>query len=68
MLRERLLGNLLRAAVGMGAAGMLFGVSCSAGQLRALAAAVNAATSEFNEHDDNDISFGDWLLNELEDL
>lgn len=67
MIRNRLFKKLLRAAVGVGAAGMLFGASCTASGLRAIAAGVEAATSQL-EQQDNDISFRDWLLNELEDL
>ena len=58
--------NLLRAVVGLTAAGMLFATSCSATGLRAIAAGFDAATTEL-DHQDDDLTFGEWLLSELDD-
>ena len=61
-------GNKLwRCALGLCVAGTLFGSSCSSEQIEAVAAGLQAAVSEMDDRDDN-ISFGDWLMNELEDL
>lgn len=62
--RQRL---LWKYAAGLCAVGMLFGATCSSDQIHAIATGLQAATSELDNRDD-DISFGDWLLDELEDL
>jgi hypothetical protein len=59
--------TLWRCALGMCVAGTVFGASCSSEQIEAVAAGIQAAASQLDDRDD-DISFGDWLLDELEDL
>ena len=51
------------------ASGMLFGATCSSDQIRALTIGIQAATNALDDQDRNDdISFGDWLSDELKDL
>ena len=59
--------SLWRYMAAVCAAGMVFGSSCSSDQIRALTAGLEAVADTLNEQDDN-MSFGDWLLDELEDL
>lgn len=60
--------RLLKVAVGMGAAGMVFGSGCGSSGLQAVVAGLEAAASQLEQERDDDISFGDWLRDELEDL
>ncbi|MCH7807771.1 MAG: hypothetical protein IIB60_00990 [Planctomycetes bacterium] len=51
------------------AAGTLFGASCSSDGFQAVVAGVEAAAQELDRQDrHDDISFGNWLLDELGDL
>ena len=61
-------GNLLKTAVCFSAAGMLLGASCGAQELNAVVAGIEAAAVQLNNHDrDDDVTFGEWLLSELDD-
>ena len=51
----------------MCAAGTLMVTGCDEQLLNAMTAALEAAAQQLGEEDD-DISFGDWLQDELEDL
>ncbi len=51
------------------AAGTLFGSSCGSNQLQAVVAGIEAAASELDRTNrSDDISFGNWLMDEIEDL
>ncbi len=56
----------IRTAVAASSAGMLFASSCSTDQLQAVAAGLDVVFASLNDTDDN-ITFGDWLLSELQD-
>jgi|GEM_PF-2341214 len=49
------------------AAGMVFGSSCGVAEIRAISAGITAATSTIDHRNDN-ISFSDWLRDELRNL
>ncbi len=59
--------KIWRLSVCLGVAGTVFGTSCSSSQIQALVAGLEAAANTIDEEDD-DISFTDWLVDELEDL
>ena len=46
---------------------LLLGSGCDRAALQAVAVGLEAATDHFLQEDD-DITFGDWLMSELEDL
>ena len=60
--------RILQCAAAVSAAGMLFGATCTSDGIRAVAAGLEAATTQLNHEYDDDISFGDWLLDELDDI
>ena len=62
--RQRL---LWKYAAGLCAVGTLFGATCSSDQIQAIATGLESAASELDNRD-NDISFGDWVLDEIKDL
>ena len=69
MLLKQAKRKLWRGAVALCAAGTLFGGSCSSEQLNAVAAGIGAVADELgHQRADDDITFGEWLLSELEDL
>jgi hypothetical protein len=69
MLLKQAKRKLWRGAVALCAAGTLFGGSCSSDQLNAVAAGFGAVADELSHQQTvDDISFGDWLLSELDDL
>lgn len=55
------------SVIGLCAAGTLMVTGCDEQLLNAMTAALEAAAQQLGEEDD-DISFGDWLSDELEDL
>ena len=69
MSRKTTFENLLKLAATLCAAGTLFASSCGAQGFRAVGAGIDAATDYLHEQEDEheDISFGDWLADELED-
>ncbi len=71
MSRKNVFEDLLRMAAVFGGAGMLFASSCSLQEMGAVGAGIDAAAGYFNdqaeEDQDDDISFGDWLADELKD-
>ena len=69
MSRKTAFDNLLKLTAALGASGMLFASSCSVQDVRAVGAGLNAAAGYFDDQpaDDDDISFGDWLADELKD-
>ncbi len=60
-------GRLLGTSLAVAVAGTLIGGGCDVADLEALVVGVNAAADHL-EGEDDDISFGDWLRDELEDL
>ena len=61
--------KVLRIAACMCTAGALFASSCSTQDLRTVMSAVDAAARILDGGDsDDDISFGDWLRDELGDI
>ena len=59
--------RLLKLTLGLGVTGTLFGSTCSSPELGAVVAGLEAAASHLEQEQD-DISFGDWLRDELDDL
>jgi len=47
--------------------GTIFAAGCSDTAVRAVAAGISAAASSINNSRDEDISFADWVISELED-
>ena len=66
MKARRIENSLIKSGAALAAAGVLFASSCSSETLRATTAGLSAAADEL-EGDRDDISFGDWLLDELQD-
>ncbi len=65
---KRTANDLLKAAVALTAAGVLLGTSCSSSELQAVVAGLEAVAHSFDDNArDNDITFGEWLLSELDD-
>ena len=61
--------NLWRSMLVVSASGMLLGVSCTDQQLQALSIGINAVASALTDNrQDNNPTFGEWLLGELDDL
>ena len=60
--------NVLKAAVALTASGVALVTTCSSAELQAVVAGVEAAARSLdgNAHDD-DLTFGEWLLEELDD-
>jgi hypothetical protein len=69
MSRKRTLHDLLKITIVACASGTLLAASCSADSLQALSVGVDAAAGYLNAQPDadDDISFGDWLADELKD-
>ena len=58
-----------RVAVTLCAAGTLYGSSCSSREIETVLAGVQAVAEVLDgQSQDDDISFGDWLQDELEDM
>ncbi len=69
MLRKRTSGDVLKSAVGVFFAGTLFATSCSPEGLRAVTDGLLAvADSLQNSSSDDGPTFGEFLLNELNEL
>ncbi|UCE59555.1 MAG: hypothetical protein JSU63_19195 [Phycisphaerales bacterium] len=66
MTKKPALNSVIRTVAGVCAAGVVIGSGCSM-DLGALMAGLDAAANYSSEQDD-DISFGDWLRDELDDL
>ncbi|MGB2986277.1 MAG: hypothetical protein WBE26_10370 [Phycisphaerae bacterium] len=68
MSTKRIANDLFKTAAGLCAAGVLLGSSCSSSELEAIVTGVEAAANSLDnrEHEDN-ITFGEWLLSELDD-
>ena len=66
MFRKRTADALLKTMAGLCAAGLLLGGSCRA-DLEAIAVGLDAAARHMDDNDD-EISFSDWLRDELNDL
>jgi hypothetical protein len=61
-------GNLLKTAASVSAAGMLFATSCRSNEFNAVLAGLEAVAAQLDRDDpDDDITFGEWLLSELDD-
>ena len=67
MTRKPPLHRLIRTFAGICAAGIVLGSGCSM-DLGAIMAGLDAVANYSSQHDDDDISFGDWLRDELDDL
>ncbi len=69
MSRKTAFEDLLKLTAALCASGMLFAASCSVQGARALGTGLNAAAGYLDDRDDDDdgISFGDWLADELRD-
>lgn len=67
MFTEATRRKLWRAVAVLGASGMLFGSSCSSDQVQAIAAGIGAAADQIGSSNHDDISFGDWLRDEVRD-
>ena len=60
--------NLWRIVLGLGTTGTLFAASCSSAQIDAVLLGLQVAAETLQAEEDDDISFGDWVRDELEDL
>ena len=60
-------GYAFRSVAGLLAGGLLLSTSCSLRELEAVSAGLEAATHQL-DGEDEDITFGEWLLDELNDL
>lgn len=73
MSRKNVFEDLLKTAAVVGGAGMLFASSCSLQEMEAVGVGIDAVAGYFNDQAaadadaDDDISFGDWLADELKD-
>ena len=69
MLKKKSKQNVWRGLALACAAGTLFGSSCSSSGFQAVVAGLDAAAQELDRGDrSEDISFGNWLMDELGDL
>jgi hypothetical protein len=59
--------SLWKCAAVFAAAGTLFGGGCTSEQIQAIAAGLGALAEQLDDDYDDDISFGDWLTDEIED-
>ncbi len=66
MLFKRLATRALVSAAGLSLAGTVLAGGCGSDALDAVAAGLNAAAQALNE--DDQPTFGEWLLSELDDL
>ncbi len=69
MTRKTTFEDLLKVTAALCASGVVLAGSCSMDGLQAVGAGIDAAAGYLNDQEspDDDISFGDWLLDELED-
>jgi hypothetical protein len=69
MSNKRTAENLTKALAVLSTAGVLLATTCTSEQLQAVVVGIEAAARELNEQDhDDDMSFGDWLVRELDAL
>ena len=69
MFRKPTTGDMLKSVVGLYFAGTLFSMSCSSeGVQAAIDGLLAVAGSLQDSSSDNDLTFGEFLLNELNDL
>ncbi len=69
MLRKRTAGDVLKSAVGVFFAGTIFATSCSSEGVQAIVDGLLAvAGSLLDSSSDDDLTFGEFLLNELNEL
>ena len=62
-------GRLRRTAIVFLAAGTMFGVSCSPTTVRAIIDGIDAVTRSLDTNiSSQDLTFGEWLIDELESL
>jgi len=64
---NRLLKVIRRTFVAVCSATMLLSSSCGIQELRAVVAGVDAAADRLNGNHDDDVSFRDWLADEIDD-
>ncbi len=69
MLRKSAVENVFKVAVLLGTSGMLVASSCNMQDARAVSAGIDAAAGYIDgqQVEDDDISFGDWIMDELDD-
>ena len=72
MRNQRIQDKFCRAAAVLSGSCMLLGTDCTAEQLEAVLVGLEAVASHLDrvnaaDNDNDDISFGDWLLSELND-
>ncbi len=68
MLVKRSATQVIKAAVASSAAGMLMAGGCGMEELQAVATGLQAAAGQLDRGDrDDNITFGDWLISELDD-
>ena len=61
--------GLWKVTAGLLAAGTLFASSCNSADIEAIVNALEVAAQQLEQQQqDDDISFGDWLRDELDDL
>ncbi len=60
-------GNACMRAAGLLAGGLLLATSCNLRELEAVSIGLGAAADQLERDQDEDITFGEWLLSELDD-
>ena len=63
--------NVLRTILIISASGMTLAVNCTDQQFQVIAVGLNAIAGAFtneSQQSNNDLTFGEWLLSELDDL
>jgi len=68
MVLNRIARRMLVATAGFTLTGTVFAGGCGSDALSAVVVGLNAAAQSLNDSQDEDLSFGDWLLDELGDL
>ncbi|MBI4717824.1 MAG: hypothetical protein HY763_08480 [Planctomycetes bacterium] len=66
MTPKQVFGRTMRGLVAALAGGMLAASSCETADVRAVIAGLDAAADQIN--DDENISFGEWVSSQLDDL
>ena len=67
-MRIHLTGNLWKRLAALAASGVLLGTSCGVNEIQAVVVGLETVASELNRDRHDDTTFGEWLLEEIDDL
>ena len=67
MSTKNMVRKFWRVGALIGMAGTVFAASCNSNQVQAVVTGIETAITELGGPADDAISFGDWLLSELDD-